>query len=446
MTGPITQAFVCLIYVIVLIGASLFFRRREDPEGYLIANRKLGFAASAITIVASKIGAGLLITFSVLVFTYGYSALALFVGYVIGYVVFFFFASMLHRLAHAGKYFTMADFFGSQYGRGVRRAVAFLAALSMFGWVLTNFIGGGKLLSNFMPVPFWLTSGGVALVVLVYISVGGFNAVVRTDAIQFVALMVLLCALFFTFLQDIPSITSFKGVAGISSGEIIVFLLTGTLFPLGSAELWERVFATESLSKLKKSLALSAVVYLLFGALLAAICIHIRNTVPNLEMDTGLIVGLSQSVPKMASGLVIIAFASAILSSADTFVYACSSVLAHEFIPRRDTSPEGAVRLIRILVVPVVGLGWVFAVVVHDVIDVTYYFASITLGLGVLTIIVWVKRDVNPRNLIAAGVTLFLLVTLSTVALGISNILPIVGILSVPVGFFGFSWLWRGSS
>lgn len=421
------------IYIAILLLIALLVRRDTDSDGYLIANRRLGGMSSALTIIASKIGAGLMITFSVLVFAYGMSAIALFIGYVVGYTIFYFFARKLHTISHTRDLYTMGDYYRLRFGEGTGKAMAIISALSMFGWILTNFIGGSKIISYYSNADFWLSCLIVALVITVYILLAGFKAVVRTDAVQVIALFAIMIAILYTLIYGNTNEIVVPIFSNIPVGESIVFFITGILFPLGSAELWERVIATESLKDLKRSLIAASIGYFVFGITLASVCLLLQGSFSNISADTRLIVGLSSSVPHYFSGLIIIAFASAILSSADTFVFSTCTLLAHGFYGPRQQNAQKTASIVKKLISPIIIAAFIFSIIFHEVIDVTYYFASITLGLGSIALFAWFKSKLTGPSVSKAAIILIIAVTVTSIIAGISNILPIIGILSVLV-------------
>ena len=213
----------------------------------------------------------------------------------------------------------------------------------------------------------------------------------------------------------------------------MVFLLVGIMFPLGSAELWERVIATDSLRDLKTSLIIASSSYFIFGLLLAGVCINLSETYSGVGTDTRLVVGLSRSLPQYLSGLVIVAFASAILSSADTFIFSTSTLFGHSLRNPQKYGVNRTASFVRNLTIPVTTAGLIFAILFHNIIDVTYYFASLTLGLGTLTLVIWIRENVPARAVNLAVYALFATVSITSLAVGVSNLLPILGILSVLV-------------
>ena len=86
MADFITLTLVFLFFVISL-AIGYFASKKEDAEGYLIANRKLGLFQSVMTLSGSFIGAMTLLVYTAFVFTYGISALWIFVGFIIGFII-----------------------------------------------------------------------------------------------------------------------------------------------------------------------------------------------------------------------------------------------------------------------------------------------------------------------------------------------------------------------
>ena len=74
MADIITIVLVFLFFAVSL-AIGYFASKKEDAEGYLIANRKLGLFQSVMTLSGSFIGAMTLLVYTAFVFTYGISAM-----------------------------------------------------------------------------------------------------------------------------------------------------------------------------------------------------------------------------------------------------------------------------------------------------------------------------------------------------------------------------------
>jgi Na+/proline symporter len=100
------------LYLLLMIALGIFSARgKNKPETFLIADRKLGFLSQTATIVASKTGAGVLVTFVALVYIYGLGAMWFFIGASIGYIIFSFFAAGLRKRSSEKKFYTLSDYF-----------------------------------------------------------------------------------------------------------------------------------------------------------------------------------------------------------------------------------------------------------------------------------------------------------------------------------------------
>lgn len=75
-------------YGVLILAIGVIPGRIRGEEAFLISARQLGGWRSGLSIAASKIGGGLLVTYSALVFAYGWEAIWLFVGYIFGYSIY----------------------------------------------------------------------------------------------------------------------------------------------------------------------------------------------------------------------------------------------------------------------------------------------------------------------------------------------------------------------
>jgi len=59
-----------IAYIIIVLIVGLFTGKKETKEEFLIAGRKLNFLNTAVTLFVNKVGAGILLTYSALVYLY----------------------------------------------------------------------------------------------------------------------------------------------------------------------------------------------------------------------------------------------------------------------------------------------------------------------------------------------------------------------------------------
>ena len=208
------------------------------------------------TINASKTGSILMI-FTAMVYAVGFTAIWYFVGMTLGILVFLPFALKLKDISHK-KFYTLADYFKYNYGEKSGLVAGGMTVFLMFGLVVLNLIAATKIFIFFTNWPFWLCAIIVALIVLGYLLLGGFRAVVKTDIIQYIAMFFILIAL--TTIIFKGSLISYSdwNLFNTDVATFAGFFLMGILYPFSMPELWQRVYASKDKKTLKKGLLLSA--------------------------------------------------------------------------------------------------------------------------------------------------------------------------------------------
>lgn len=451
------QILIIAILFAYLVVGLLPSYRLADEDGFLIANRRLQYVGSGLSIIASKIGGGLFVTYSALFFLYGYPALWFFIGNALGYIVFYFgIKGMLGDLAGLKKgkkgerVYSIADLFHRRVGKKSAVAVGVLIFFSMGGWVITNLTVGSQIISQMTDVNPVFVSVVISIVVVSYLLYGGFFSVVRTDVIQAIMIMILL-AVVTMFLwgsdQNIPG--EFVPAQQIGSTQIASFFVVGFLFPFGSAELYQRIIACDSVADARRSLIISAALYLMAGLLLTLICAAVAGieSIEDVQSDLRLSLGLTEHLNEYAPYLAlawIIAFISVVISSVDTFIFSSSAGLVQDVFGRLGLSPSEKFKShIRVTVILVALAGVIISAFEFDVAKIALIFVSITLVLSALCVLLRFRETVH----ISDGSMLWILVLIfpailySIVALATDG-----GPAFVLVGFFSVLFaalLWR---
>lgn len=400
--------FVIILYFLILITIGYFTSRKQSSESFLISERKLGFLSGIATINATKTGA-ILLVFTALLYLYGFSAMWYFIGIVLGYLVFLPFAAMLYKKS-GSQYYTLSDYFFHNYGKKASFFASLITLIIMIGFLIINLIAASKVFEFFTGLSFSLSAILVAGIILVYLLMGGFKAVVKTDILQYIAILFILVTFSVILSQGVSIPTSEWNLFGAGATNIIGFLLIGLLFPFASPDLWQRVYAFPNKTILKKSIFGSIVVFLIAAFVLTIVGLLVKVQLPNLDPDIALIHGFSQLLPIGLSGLAIVVFFAAFMSSIDTYVYTASSTLVQDFF--RKLSKSGTVRMIRLAIFGFVVLGTSIAILLADLIQASFIFAAFVVVLAIPTIATWIKPKIKRTTLntsFLVGITILIL-------------------------------------
>ena len=158
------------------------------------------------------------------------------------------------KTAQAKKYYTLADYFKHNYGKIPAKFASGLTIFLMFGLASRNIIAISKIFTYFTGLPFWMGATIMTLIIAIYLYLGGFKAMAKTDILQYGAMLgiiVLLTILIFKGTLIPPSEWNFFA-ANIST--VVGFFIAGILFPFASSDLWQRVYVAKGKKQIKNGL------------------------------------------------------------------------------------------------------------------------------------------------------------------------------------------------
>lgn len=418
-------------YFAVLLVIGYFSSRGQKEEDYLIAERNLGTWSTMATVNASKTGA-ILMGFVAMVYLWGFAAVWYFIGATVGMFAFIPFALKLKENS-GKKFYTLADYFRYNYGRKSAIFASLLSIFMMFGFLVINLIAGTKLFMFFSGWSFLVCAVVMTLVVLGYLLMGGFRAVVKTDVLQYVAVVFILVMLFVLLFDGSMIPVSEWNLFAADIGTIVGFFIIGLLFPFAKPDLWQRVYSAKDKRSLRNGLLLSSVVYGVASFLLALIALTIKVQFPNIDPDLALIHGFASLLPSGLLGLSVVLLFAAVMSSLDTYIFTGASAVVQDFF---DWNKRKTVKNIRKVIFVFAICGALVSILIKSLVIGSYIFTASLVVLAVPVIATWVNKRIKQRTLLwsffagSIGLTLFLIKT-------ISNVSPVIVIIALVSGLFG---------
>lgn len=179
---------VILIFFLIIAGISAWSmkKKKDSAQEYFLANRNVGWFVIGASILASNVGSehvvGLAGTGAQSGLVMGHYELHSWIALLLGWV----FVPFYLR----SKVFTMPEFLERRYNDKARW---FLSIVSLVSYVLTKVsvtvYAGAVVITSFLGVDFW--TGALFLVILtgIYTVLGGMRAVVYTEALQAIILL-----------------------------------------------------------------------------------------------------------------------------------------------------------------------------------------------------------------------------------------------------------------
>lgn len=338
-------------------------RRIRTEDDYLVAGRSMGPVLASGTIFATWFGAETCLGGAGGAYAHGvslgtaepfaYGLCIVFLGLV--------FATRLWRL----KLTTLGDFFRARYSRGVEQLAVLLMIPTSLLWAAAQVRAFGQVLSSAGGMPVELAIALAAGIVVVYTTAGGLLADAITDLVQGVCLVLGLLVILFgvvagaggwqaTFAAIGPERLRLVPAEG---GAALALLETWCVPILGSVvaqELVVRVSASRSARVARGAALAGGGLYLVVGLVPVFLGLAGAELVPGLEHEEAVLPELARlHLAPFAYALFAGALVSAILSTVDSTLLVCSSLLVHNLVlPRFPAAGERMkVRLARLGVV-----------------------------------------------------------------------------------------------
>lgn len=370
------------LYFAFMIGIGIWSSRTR--KGFAIGSRNVGVIPTVGSLASGlRDGLGIVFWFGFGAAT-GYGGLWMFLGGLFSFSAFAFFGPLVRKRAKEKGYITVGEMLREQYGEKTERLGALIAIFFAFILVAVQLNVSGTVFSVILGMDAWVGIYSVSLVVGFYLFFGGYNTVVKTDAIQFFIILIFSSVPFF-FRPPMEEVTNFSSFVELDFQTALGLFLIGIFLVPGSADVWQRVFSARSDKVIRYSFPLAGVamtimtVSLIFLGLASAPFMGDEIQAENAFFK----IFAYDFIPPALLCVIVVATMAVCMSSLDTYCYVIASALGRNIAPRKwtDTSDK-YVRLSRIVMIVVLLLTAVLAQTISNVIMVAFQAASLLFVLA----------------------------------------------------------------
>ena len=262
-------AFGAVVFVSTLfLFIGIFYSRKKvSLNTYLVSNRDVGVFNLSATLIASSLGAWIL---------FGPPSAAIWGGFgsVIGYalgaafpmIALIFFGKKLRVLLPKGR--SLTELVLKRFGKNLFKLIFSLMIFYLFIFLCAEVTAISKLIYYISGLDVWISATIILSFTLIYVLFGGLKATIRSDGIQFIAIILLffylISSLFFQnnnnlnlniFEENFIKFDSKSLITSFQFGFVFFIAVAATnLFHQGN---WQRVYAAKSEKILVKSLLIS---------------------------------------------------------------------------------------------------------------------------------------------------------------------------------------------
>ncbi len=413
------------------------FTRNKNIEDYYVGSRSIGSSYVGFSIVATDVGGGFSIGLGGLGFVMGLAgSWLLFTGLVGAWLSAVFIIPRIKKIDAENKFMTYPDFLRYRYNDSVALVAAVISGIAYLGFAGVQMLAGAKLASvtiiqnnpfGVEPITFALVF--MAVITITYTVIGGLKAVIYTDTAQ---LALLLGGLIFVTipvtLYKIGGLDALReklppeyfSLSNISPATFINWMVTIIPAWLIGSTIYQRMYACKNEYEAKRAWYIAGFLeypVMAFAGAFLGMCARI--VAPGAEPEMAMPILIRDVLPAGVTGIVIVAYFSAIMSSADSCLMASSGNFVTDIIERyfiRKISTKASIRLSMLITLIIGTLSVIMAAQFTSVLNAGLYtYAFMVSGLFVPTLgaYFWKKSSCSGAmaGMLAGGMTTVLLLT-----------------------------------
>ena len=401
-----------------------------------------------ISVVATDVGGGFSIGLGGLGFIMGLSgSWMLFTGLIGAWVSAVILIPKVHKLGKQKQMTTLPQIFNHFYNSRVAFFAGLISAIGYLGFTSSQMLAGAKLASSsFVGLDIQTALLIMGAVTILYTVMGGLTAVIYTDTIQWIILLFGL-----TFIGIPVAYNALGGWEGISPFLMPASLsLTNiawqtilnwavTIIPIWfvGMTLYQRIYACRSEKEARKAWFIAGIfewpVMAFMGVILGLLARVAADqgmfasvgfaTAEGMDAETGLPLLLRHVLPVGLMGLMMSAYFSAILSTADSCLMAASGNILTDLTRKIMPQFSSAKKTLRVSQLFTFSLGVIAIVIAYSMENVLelmlYSYAFMVSGLFVPLVAAMFFKQKNPIaamvSMISGGTTTIVLIAVDTV-------------------------------
>ncbi len=401
------------VYFIGVLAVGVYFHgRQKGLDEYFVGGRKMKASHLGLSAVATDVGGGFSIGLGGLGFVMGLSASwLLFTGLLGAWVAAVILIPRVRAIGEVHGHRSFPDFLAHRFGEPTRLVAAVVSAIGYAGFTGSQLLAGGKLSAAAFDIPLTQAVLVMSVVIVLYTALGGLQAVIYTDSIQWVLLSVGLAAFGLPLgfhavggwdglVASVPD--GFLSLTNISLEQFVTWMVSIVPIWFVSMPLYQRIHAAHDEQTARRAWLFAGLLEYPCMAFTGAILgMFARVLFPEVDPEMGLPMLIREVLPVGVCGLVTAAYFAAIMSTADSCLLASVGNLVDDIYGRHiapSTSEQHRLKLSRWLAV-IVGFGSVaFALYIPSIIEsILLVYAFLVAGLFFPTLAALLWRRTSGR-------------------------------------------------
>ena len=355
------------VYMIIVLGIGFyFFRKNKNVDDYYVGGRKMSSFHVGLSVVATDVGGGFSIGLGGLGFLMGLSgSWMLFTGLIGAWLSAVFLIPKAGKIAARLKLFTFPQLFEHFYSPGVALLAGIISAIGYIGFTSSQILAGAKLASaSFVSLDMNTALIIMGVIAVTYTVMGGLKAVIYTDTFQWIVLMSGLIfigiPLGYISIGGMPAIketlsSDFLAMNNVAWQTILNWAVTIIPIWFVGMTLYQRIYSTRTVKEAQRAWYIAGIfewpLMAFMGVILGLFArVGFENGMfgylgfeagSNMDAEMGLPLFLRTILPVGLMGLMMSAYFSAIMSTADSCLMAASGNVQTDILSKFLKLPNG---------------------------------------------------------------------------------------------------------
>lgn len=417
-------------YMLLMLGVGYYFmRQNKNQDDYYVGGRNIGSWHIGLSVVATDVGGGFSVGLGGLGFVMGLAgSWMLFTGLLGAWLAAVVLIPRVKSDPAFANFYTFPQIFDHLFNRKVALVAALISLIGYLGFTSSQLLAGAKLASGTF-IELGLTEALVLMgvIAVVYTVLGGLKAVIYTDTVQWIILMLgfILIGLPVAYFhvggwESIQSTlpASYFSLSNLRWQDLANWGITIIPIWFIGMTLYQRIFASRDVKSAKKAWFIAGFfewpIMAFMGVslgLLSKVAFEQGLLIIDLDVmdpEMGLPILLRTILPPGILGLMMAAYFSAVLSTADSCLMAASGNLSTDVLGKwlNPKSENTQIRYSQLFTLILGVLALSLALQMTNVLDLMLYsYAFMVSGLLVPILFGLFTKYRNPQAAIAAMIS-----------------------------------------
>ena len=190
-----------ICYLATLLVIAFRDNKTGDTNSFIIADRKVGILGFISSSAASFRDGGGIVTAIGMGFAAGYGMYSFYIGCCLGFLLLAFLAPRGRVVAAQKGYLTITEMVRDVIGPKTEKVSSIVTVIIYTLTLALQFYVLGHLVQNLFGFNSVYSTWLVCAVVMIYVTLGGYKTIIKTDIVQFFIMLIPIALLFFTPLK-----------------------------------------------------------------------------------------------------------------------------------------------------------------------------------------------------------------------------------------------------